>query len=137
MCTTQSQSHREFRNKDTYAGRLVQAEMARPPYAHHAQRLAGAAQGSVASGPRLLWIPPVLQLEALSSQHPPTFPGCQSPDPLDHIGSGSSASRLPVGRLSEGRLRRGRLVGQSTAPLAAFGLRAANDTHPLPPPLSI
>lgn len=51
--------------------------------------------------------------------------------------SGSSSPRVPVGLTFRGGPRRGRLEGQSTAPVAALGLRAAKDTHSLPPPLPV
>lgn len=62
---------------------------------------------------------------------------CLSPDSLYYIGSGSSSPGCQWVSFSEGEFTRGRSVRQSTAPIAAFGLRDENNNNSPPPPLSV
>lgn len=53
--------------------------------------------------------------------------GCWSPDPLYHVGSGHSSSRVPVGLTFRGEIQKREVSGTKHIPDAAFGIRASND----------
>ena len=150
MQVRQSQSNVSSRAKTPITGDLFWAEMARPSDPPHAQQLAGGCQRSMASPPALLKISKVQQPGALSSRTP-CIRTANSFLKREQVHT-SLAARVQIhfiyvqrvalpgcqwASLWERRFRRMRLEGHTAAPVAAFSLRAASDTHTLPPLLSV